>query len=138
MLALPPLLCTALLCTAPHSTVPRCAALAHVRRRLGVPYAHRPAAAGISPCVGARRVFNVLVRRTKNNPVVLGESGVGKTALVEGLAQRIAADDCPQPLKRAAIVALDMGSIMAGAWVHAKPGLMPRASCHTWLMSHAA
>ncbi|EFJ41834.1 hypothetical protein VOLCADRAFT_40352, partial [Volvox carteri f. nagariensis] len=60
-------------------------------------------------------LFNVLSRRTKNNPVVLGESGVGKTALVEGLAQRIAAGDCPPELKGAAIIALDMGMLMAGA-----------------------
>lgn len=60
------------------------------------------------------RLFNVLSRRTKNNPVVLGESGVGKTALVEGLAQRIASGDCPPGLKGAAIIALDMGMLMAG------------------------
>ncbi|GLC51737.1 hypothetical protein PLESTB_000542600 [Pleodorina starrii] len=73
----------------------------------------------LDPLIGRtdelRRLFNVLSRRTKNNPVVLGESGVGKTALVEGLAQRIAAGDCPPELKGAAIIALDMGMLMAGA-----------------------
>ncbi|GLI70724.1 hypothetical protein VaNZ11_015748, partial [Volvox africanus] len=73
----------------------------------------------LDPLIGRtdelRRLFNVLSRRTKNNPVVLGESGVGKTALVEGLAQRIAAGDCPPALKGAAIISLDMGMLMAGA-----------------------
>ncbi|PNW76423.1 hypothetical protein CHLRE_11g467575v5 [Chlamydomonas reinhardtii] len=73
----------------------------------------------LDPLIGRtdelRKLFNVLCRRTKNNPVVLGESGVGKTALVEGLAQRIAAGDCPPALKGAAIIALDLGMLMAGA-----------------------
>ncbi|KAG2487646.1 hypothetical protein HYH03_013784 [Edaphochlamys debaryana] len=73
----------------------------------------------LDPLIGRtdelRRLFNVLSRRTKNNPVVLGESGVGKTALIEGLAQRVAAGDCPPALKGAAIIALDMGMLMAGA-----------------------
>ncbi|GIL82455.1 hypothetical protein Vretifemale_11438, partial [Volvox reticuliferus] len=73
----------------------------------------------LDPLIGRtdelRRLFNVLSRRTKNNPVVLGESGVGKTALVEGLAQRIAAGDCPPALQGAAIISLDMGMLMAGA-----------------------
>lgn len=66
-------------------------------------------------------MFNVLCRRTKNNPVVLGDSGVGKTALVEGLAQRVAAGDCPPALKGAAIIALDMGLLMAGEEVALYP-----------------
>ncbi len=66
-------------------------------------------------------MFNVLCRRTKNNPVVLGDSGVGKTALVEGLAQRVAAGDCPPALKGAAIIALDMGLLMAGEEVAPNP-----------------
>ncbi|GFR45070.1 hypothetical protein Agub_g6444, partial [Astrephomene gubernaculifera] len=73
----------------------------------------------LDPLIGRtdelRRLFNVLSRRTKNNPVVLGESGVGKTALIEGLAQRIAAGDCPPELRGAAIIALDLGMLMAGA-----------------------
>ncbi|KAG2439046.1 hypothetical protein HYH02_006574 [Chlamydomonas schloesseri] len=75
----------------------------------------------LDPLIGRtdelRKLFNVLCRRTKNNPVVLGESGVGKTALVEGLAARIAAGDCPPALKvwGAAIIALDLGMLMAGA-----------------------
>ncbi|KXZ48462.1 hypothetical protein GPECTOR_27g632 [Gonium pectorale] len=73
----------------------------------------------LDPLIGRtdelRKLFNILSRRTKNNPVVLGESGVGKTALVEGLAQRVAAGDCPPALRGAAIITLDMGMLMAGA-----------------------
>lgn len=62
-----------------------------------------------------RRVIQILSRRTKNNPVLIGEAGVGKTAIVEGLAQRIANKDVPQSLKDKRLVALDMGSLLAGA-----------------------
>ncbi|NOR16039.1 MAG: AAA family ATPase, partial [Candidatus Aminicenantes bacterium] len=62
-----------------------------------------------------RRVIQILSRRTKNNPVLIGEAGVGKTAIVEGLAQRIANGDVPQLLKDKRIVALDIGSLLAGA-----------------------
>jgi len=62
-----------------------------------------------------RRVIQILSRRTKNNPVLIGEAGVGKTAIVEGLAQRIANGDVPQLLKDKRIVALDMGLLLAGA-----------------------
>ncbi len=62
-----------------------------------------------------RRVIQILSRRTKNNPVLIGEAGVGKTAIVEGLAQRIANGDVPQSLKDKRLVALDMGSLLAGA-----------------------
>src|SRR5690606_29754697 len=62
-----------------------------------------------------RRVIQVLSRRTKNNPVLIGEPGVGKTAIVEGLARRIAAGDVPEGLKDKRIVALDLGSMVAGA-----------------------
>ncbi|MDW7967885.1 MAG: AAA family ATPase, partial [Thermoanaerobaculum sp.] len=58
--------------------------------------------------------MQVLTRRTKNNPVLLGEPGVGKTAIAEGLAQRIAAGDVPEVLKNRRIVALDMGALIAG------------------------
>jgi len=78
------------------------------------------AAAGkLDPVIGRddeiRRVIQVLSRRTKNNPVLIGEPGVGKTAIVEGLAQRIIRGDVPETLKNKRIVALDMGALVAGA-----------------------
>jgi ATP-dependent Clp protease ATP-binding subunit ClpC len=61
------------------------------------------------------RLMEVLCRRTKNNPVLIGEPGVGKTAVVEGLARKIASDDVPEPLRGKRIVALDIGSLLAGS-----------------------
>ncbi len=73
----------------------------------------------IDPVIGRddeiRRVIQVLSRRTKNNPVLIGEPGVGKTAIVEGLAQRIADGDVPEGLKDKRLISLDIGSMLAGA-----------------------
>jgi ATP-dependent Clp protease ATP-binding subunit ClpB len=73
----------------------------------------------LDPVVGrddeVRRVIQVLSRRTKNNPVLIGEPGVGKTAIVEGLAQRVVSGDIPESLKNKRVVALDMGALVAGA-----------------------
>ncbi|MEM0962096.1 MAG: AAA family ATPase, partial [Bacteroidota bacterium] len=76
---------------------------------------------GIDPIFGRdreiRQVIDVLSRRRKNNPILVGEAGVGKTAVVEGLALRIAAGDVPDSLKEAEIASLDLGSLQAGAGV---------------------
>ncbi len=73
----------------------------------------------LDPVIGrdeeVRRIIQVLNRRTKNNPVLIGEPGVGKTAIVEGLAQRIVRGDVPESLKNVKLVSLDMGALVAGA-----------------------
>ena len=73
----------------------------------------------LDPVIGRdeeiKRVMQVLTRRTKNNPVIVGDAGVGKTAIAEGLAQKIAADDVPDSLKGRKVVALDMGALVAGS-----------------------
>ncbi len=73
----------------------------------------------LDPVIGRddeiRRVIQILTRRTKNNPVIVGDAGVGKTAIAEGLAQKIVADDVPDSLKGRRIVALDMGALVAGS-----------------------
>ena len=73
----------------------------------------------LDPVIGRdeeiKRVMQILTRRTKNNPVIVGEAGVGKTAIAEGLAQKIVADDVPDSLKGRKVVALDMGALVAGS-----------------------
>jgi ATP-dependent Clp protease ATP-binding subunit ClpB len=73
----------------------------------------------LDPVIGRddeiRRIMQVLSRRTKNNPVLIGEPGVGKTAIVEGLAQRMASGDVPESLKNKTLLALDLGALVAGA-----------------------
>ncbi len=87
--------------------------------RYGIDLTERARSGELDPVIGRdeeiRRTMQILLRRTKNNPVLIGEPGVGKTAIAEGLAQRIVAGDVPEGLHGKKIVQLDMGSLLAGA-----------------------
>jgi ATP-dependent Clp protease ATP-binding subunit ClpB len=87
--------------------------------RYGIDLTRRAADGKLDPVIGRddeiRRAIQILLRRTKNNPVLIGEPGVGKTAIAEGLAQRIVARDVPDGLQGKRVVQLDMGSLLAGA-----------------------
>ncbi len=90
-----------------------------VLEKYGIDLTQRAKEGKLDPVIGRddeiRNAIRILSRKTKNNPVLIGEPGVGKTAIVEGLAQRIAKNDVPEGLKNKSLYALDMGSLIAGA-----------------------
>ncbi|MFQ5997179.1 MAG: ATP-dependent Clp protease ATP-binding subunit [Dehalococcoidales bacterium] len=102
----------------PRSRLARAASRTPALDQLGVDLTAATRAGKLDPVIGRvkeiERVIQILSRRTKNNPALIGEPGVGKTAIVEGLAHRIVAGDVPETLEEKRIVALDMGSLVAG------------------------
>ena len=90
-----------------------------ILNRFAVNLNDRAKAGKLDPVIGRdeeiRRVLQILSRRTKNNPILVGEPGVGKTAISEGIAQRIINQDVPENLKTKEIYSLDMGALIAGA-----------------------
>ncbi|TET67900.1 MAG: AAA family ATPase, partial [Dehalococcoidia bacterium] len=102
----------------PRSRVTRTSSRTPALDQLGVDLTAAARAGKLDPVIGRvkeiERVIQILSRRTKNNPALIGEPGVGKTAIVEGLAHRIVAGDVPETLEERRIVALDMGSLVAG------------------------
>src|SRR5262249_36547123 len=87
-------------------------------KKYGIDLTERAQAGKLDPVIGRdeeiRRCMQVLSRRTKNNPVLIGEPGVGKTAIAEGLAQRIVNGDCPEGMRDVRVIALDVGALLAG------------------------
>jgi len=103
---------------APKSRLTRAASRTPVLDQLGIDLTTAARAGKLDPVIGRTkeisRIIQILSRRTKNNPALIGEPGVGKTAIVEGLAHRIVAGDVPETLEEKRIITLDMGALVAG------------------------